>query len=106
MAASKDFARAAQALSLAIAEEASNSKNEGLSAEGKGTAACSNRNPKKPKMNHSESISANLTPPAQAAVPVEGTGGGGTTEGNAAASDAQQSTSVTTGSGRSKRLTP
>ncbi|CAM9748640.1 unnamed protein product [Ectocarpus sp. 12 AP-2014] len=106
MAASKDFARAAQALSLAIAEGASSSKNEGLSAEGKGTATCSNRNPKRPKMNHSESISAKLTPPTQAAVPVEGTGGGGTAEGNAAARDAQQSTSVTTGSGRSKRLTP
>ncbi|CBN79338.1 conserved unknown protein [Ectocarpus siliculosus] len=102
MAASKDFAKAAQALSLAIAEEASSSKNRGLSAEGKGTAACSNRNPKRPKMNHSESKIANLTPPAQATVPV----GGGTTEGNAAARDAQQSTSVTTGSGRSKRLTP
>ncbi|CAB1103792.1 unnamed protein product [Ectocarpus sp. CCAP 1310/34] len=105
MAASKDFARAAQALSLAIAEEASSSKNGGLSAEGKGTATCRNRNPKRPKMNHSDSKTANLTPPAQAAVPVEGTGGGGTTEGNEAARDAQQSTSVTTGLGRSKRFT-
>lgn len=93
-------------LSSAIAEEASSSNNGGLSAEGKGTASYSNRNTKRPKVNHSESKSADLTPRAQTAVPVEGTRGGGKTEGNAPARDAQQSTSVATGSDRSKSLTP
>lgn len=104
-AASKDFARAAQALSFAIAEEASISNNGGLSAQGKGTAACSNRGPKRPKIN-SESKIAHLKPPAQPTVPVQRTGSGGKTKGNAAARDPQKSTSVTTGSDHSKSFTP